>query len=220
MLIKKAADLRESDVTSQDLYLRRREFIRGTGTAIMAAAAGAALGTPAFAEPAAAQNPNAYKFPDLKKGPFATDEKMNSYKDATTYNNFYEFGLDKGDPSHYAGTLKTRPWSVVVEGLCGKPGTYNIEDIVKWFPLEERIYRMRCVEAWSMVIPWVGFPLADFVKRFEPTCEGEVRRVQDAARHEADARTDRTGAAVALHRRSAHGRSDASARDPGGRPLR
>jgi sulfoxide reductase catalytic subunit YedY len=173
MLIKKAADLRESDVTSQDLYLRRREFIRGTGTAVMAAAAGAALGTSVFAEPAAAQNPNAYKFPDLKKGQFATDEKMNSYKDATTYNNFYEFGLDKADPSRYAGTLKTRPWSVVVEGLCGKPGTYNIEDIVKWFPLEERIYRMRCVEAWSMVIPWVGFPLADFVKRFEPNAKAK-----------------------------------------------
>ena len=99
MLIKKAADLRESDVTSRDLYLRRREFIRGTGTAVVAAAAGAALGSSVFAEPAEAQNPNAYKFPDVKKGPFATDEKMNSYKDATTYNNFYEFGLDKGDPA-------------------------------------------------------------------------------------------------------------------------
>jgi sulfoxide reductase catalytic subunit YedY len=139
----------------------------------VAAAAGAALGSSVFAEPAEAQNPNAYKFPEVKKGPFATDEKMNSYKDATTYNNFYEFGLDKGDPARYSSTLKTRPWSVVVEGNCGKPGTYNIEDIVKWFPLEERIYRMRCVEAWSMVIPWVGFPLADFVKRFEPNAKAK-----------------------------------------------
>ncbi|MGH9580323.1 MAG: protein-methionine-sulfoxide reductase catalytic subunit MsrP, partial [Terriglobales bacterium] len=138
------------------------------GTAVVAAAAGAALGSSVFAGPAEAQNPNAYKFPDLKKGPFATDEKMNSYKDATTYNNFYEFGLDKGDPARYSSTLKTRPWSVVVEGHCGKPGTYNIEDIVKWFPLEERIYRMRCVEAWSMVIPWVGFPLGKFIQQLEP----------------------------------------------------
>jgi sulfoxide reductase catalytic subunit YedY len=173
MLIKKAADLRESDVTSKALYLRRREFIQGAGTAAVAAATGAVLGSAVLAETAAAQNPNAYKFPDLKKGPFATDEKINSYKDATTYNNFYEFGLDKGDPARYSSTLKTRPWSVVVEGQCGKPGTYNIEDIVKWFPVEERIYRMRCVEAWSMVIPWVGFPLADFVKRFEPTTKAK-----------------------------------------------
>jgi sulfoxide reductase catalytic subunit YedY len=173
MLIKKAADLRESDVTPEGLFLRRREFIQGAGGAVVAAAAGAALGSMALATPAAAQNPNAYKFPDLKKGPFATDEKLNSYKDVTTYNNFYEFGLDKGDRARNSGTLKTRPWSIVVEGQCGKPGTYNIEDIVKWFPVEERIYRMRCVEAWSMVIPWVGFPLADFVKRFEPTTKAK-----------------------------------------------
>jgi methionine sulfoxide reductase catalytic subunit len=118
---------------------------------------------------AEAQNPNAAKLTNLKKSPFDTTEKLNSYKDVTTYNNFYEFGLDKADPARYSGTLKPRPWSIVVDGQCGKPGTYNIEDIMKWFPLEERIYRMRCVEAWSMVIPWVGFPLGDFVKRFEPT---------------------------------------------------
>jgi methionine sulfoxide reductase catalytic subunit len=174
MLIRKAADLRDSDVTSKDLYLRRREFIRGTGTAVVAAAAGAALGASMMAEPAAAaQNPNVFKFPDVKKGPFGTDEKQNSYRDATTYNNFYEFGLDKGDPARYSGTLKPRPWSVVVEGQCGKPGTYNVEDILKWFPLEERIYRLRCVEAWSMVVPWIGFPLADFVKRFGPTSKAK-----------------------------------------------
>jgi sulfoxide reductase catalytic subunit YedY len=87
----------------------------------------------------------------------------------TTYNNFYEFGTDKSDPAHNAHTLKPRPWSVAVEGLCNKPGTYGIEDIVKWFPAEERVYRMRCVEGWSMVIPWHGFPLRDFISRFEPT---------------------------------------------------
>ena len=117
----------------------------------------------------AAQNPAAQKLANLKKSPFSTDEKLNSYKDVTTYNNFYEFGTDKADPGKYAHSLKTRPWSVVVEGQCGKPGTYNIEDIMKYAALEERIYRMRCVEAWSMVIPWIGYPMSEFLKRFEPT---------------------------------------------------
>jgi len=170
MLIKKPADLRESDVTDQSMYLRRREFLQVAGsTAVAMATVG---GVPAFEGTSTllhAQNPSARKLENLKKSPFNTDEKMNSYKDVTTYNNFYEFGLDKGDPARYSSTLRPSPWSVVVDGQCGKPGTYTIEDIMKWFPLEERIYRMRCVEAWSMVIPWVGFPLADFVKRFQPT---------------------------------------------------
>ncbi|MEZ5292935.1 MAG: protein-methionine-sulfoxide reductase catalytic subunit MsrP [Vicinamibacterales bacterium] len=169
MLIKQTPDLRESDVTPRELYLRRREFIGAAGVAAAALATG--LGTP---DAASAQNPSAQKLGDLKKSPFSvTDEKMNSYRDVTTYNNFYEFGLDKGDPSRNAHSLKPRPWSVKVEGECAKPGTYDIEDILKWFPLEERIYRMRCVEAWSMVVPWNGFPLADFVKRFEPTSKAK-----------------------------------------------
>jgi methionine sulfoxide reductase catalytic subunit len=173
MLIKKPADIRESEVTPHELYLRRREFITAAGTIAVGAAA-AAVGSAWLPDTAGAQNPNAYKFPQLKKGsPFDTTEKQNSYKEITTYNNFYEFGLDKADPAKYAHTLKPRPWSIVVEGQCNKPGTYNIEDIVKWFPLEERIYRMRCVEAWSMVIPWVGFPLADLVKRFEPNSKAK-----------------------------------------------
>ena len=170
MLIKNAPDMRESEVTSRETYLRRREFLKVAGhTALAVTAAGAIGGVLTSAGEAEAQNPNAAKLTDLKKSPFDTTEKLNSYKDVTTYNNFYEFGLDKEDPSRYAGTLKPKPWSVVVDGQCAKPGTYNIEDIMKWFPLEERIYRMRCVEAWSMVIPWVGFPLGDFVKRFQPT---------------------------------------------------
>jgi sulfoxide reductase catalytic subunit YedY len=174
MLIKKAADIRESEVTPRDVYLRRREFLKVAGsTALAVTAAGAVAGVLTSTDEAAAQNPNAQKLTNLKKSPFDTDEKINSYKDITTYNNFYEFGLDKADPARYAKTLKPRPWSVVVEGQCAKPGTYNIEDIMKWFPLEERIYRMRCVEAWSMVIPWVGFPLADFVNRFEPSSQAK-----------------------------------------------
>jgi sulfoxide reductase catalytic subunit YedY len=168
MLIKKAADLRESDVTPKELFLRRREFIAAAGITA-AAVATHGVGALAGGEGAAVQNPSAQKLTDVKKSPLSTDEKLNSYKDITTYNNFYEFGLDKADPGRYAHTLKPRPWSVVVEGQCGKPGTYNIEDIMKWAPLEERIYRLRCVEAWSMVVPWIGYPMSELLKRFEPT---------------------------------------------------
>ncbi len=168
MLIKQASDLRESEVTPRELYLRRREFIGAAGTTA------AALATGVFTPGAAlAQNPSAQKLANLKKSTFDTDEKMNSYRDVTTYNNFYEFGLDKGDPARHAHSLKPKPWSIKVEGECAKPGTYNMEDILKWFPLEERIYRMRCVEAWSMVIPWAGFPLGDFVKRMQPTAKAK-----------------------------------------------
>jgi sulfoxide reductase catalytic subunit YedY len=168
MLIRKAADLRESDVTPKELFLRRREFIAAAGITA-AAVATHGVGALAGGEDEPAQNPSAQKLTDVKKSPLSTDEKLNSYKDITTYNNFYEFGLDKADPGRYAHTLKPRPWSVVVEGQCGKPGTYNIEDIMKWAPLEERIYRLRCVEAWSMVVPWIGYPMSEFLKRFEPT---------------------------------------------------
>jgi sulfoxide reductase catalytic subunit YedY len=173
MLIRKQPDLRESEVTPRDLYLRRREFIQAAGSSLVGAAATMALGGAMAGTAEAAQNPNAQKLTIAKKSDFSTTEKLNSYKDITTYNNFYEFGLDKGDPARYASSLRPRPWSIVVEGQCGKPGTYNIEDILKWFPIEERIYRMRCVEAWSMVIPWNGFALADFVKRFEPTSKAQ-----------------------------------------------
>jgi methionine sulfoxide reductase catalytic subunit len=171
MLIKKSPDIRESEVTPKALFLRRREFIKAASVTAAAAATGV-LGT-GFDDGAEAQNPQAEKFPNLVKGPFSTDEKLNSYKDITTYNNFYEFGLDKGDPARHAHRLRPRPWTVKVEGHCEKPGDYAIEDILKWAPLEERIYRLRCVEAWSMVIPWVGFPLADFLKRVEPTSKAQ-----------------------------------------------
>jgi sulfoxide reductase catalytic subunit YedY len=173
MLIKKAADLRESDVTPKELFLRRREFMAAAGTTAVAVATHGLGDVFGDSSGLAAQNPSAQKLANLKKSPFSTDEKLNSYKDVTTYNNFYEFGTDKADPGKYAHTLKPRPWSVVVEGQCAKPGTYNIEDIIKWAPLEERIYRLRCVEAWSMVIPWAGYPLSEFIKRFEPTSKAK-----------------------------------------------
>ncbi|MCC7124880.1 MAG: protein-methionine-sulfoxide reductase catalytic subunit MsrP [Acidobacteria bacterium] len=173
MLVKPASDIRESEVTPEKWYARRREFLKVAGSTAVAVAAGAGGSWLDGTATAYAQNPNARKLTGLKKSSFDTTEKQNSYKEITTYNNFYEYGLDKGDPARHAGSLKPSPWKVVVEGQCGKPGTYDIDDILKWFPLEERIYRMRCVEAWSMVIPWVGFPLADFVKRFEPTSKAK-----------------------------------------------
>ncbi len=112
----------------------------------------------------------------LMPWPFSTDEQRTSYQDVTTYNNFYEFGTDKSSPARLAHTLKTTPWSVAIEGEVNKPGVYHLEDILRPEALQERIYRHRCVEGWSMVIPWVGFPLADLLTRFEPT--GKARFVQ------------------------------------------
>lgn len=155
MLIRSASDLKDHDVTDQSLYLRRREFI----TAGAALGGALALGPGrAFAAPLA-HSPN--KMP--------IDEKLTPLKDIAGYNNFYEFGVNKDDPAAHAGSLRTRPWTVVVDGACKKPGRYAIDDLIKRFPLEERIYRMRCVEAWSMVIPWVGFPLASLISQAEPT---------------------------------------------------
>jgi sulfoxide reductase catalytic subunit YedY len=112
-------------------------------------------------------------FDGVAKWPESTTEKVNSYEDITTYNNYYEFGTDKDDPAANAHTLKTSPWSVQVTGAAAKTGTYTLEDILEPHALEERIYRMRCVEAWSMVVPWVGFPLGDLLKRFEPTSQAK-----------------------------------------------
>jgi sulfoxide reductase catalytic subunit YedY len=100
---------------------------------------------------------------------YTVDEPLTPYQSVTTYNNYYEFGLDKGDPAMNAHVLQTRPWTIDVEGEVAKPQTIDIETLLGWFPLEERVYRMRCVEAWSMVIPWLGFPLGDLIKRLEPT---------------------------------------------------
>jgi methionine sulfoxide reductase catalytic subunit len=109
----------------------------------------------------------------VRKSPLSADEKPNTWEQITTYNNYYEFGADKDQPSAFAGQLKTEPWTVVVDGECNKKATYNLEDILKGQTLEDRVYRHRCVEAWSMVIPWVGFPLADFIKKCEPTSKAK-----------------------------------------------
>jgi methionine sulfoxide reductase catalytic subunit len=157
--VKRHRDLPASEITPRDLYLRRREFLAAAGGAVAAVVAG--LDTRLSAQG------NGAKL-TVAKRLVTTTETPSPYKAVTTYNNFYEFGIDKGDPVKNAGSFRPKPWSVAVEGACGKPGSYTLEDILKPHPLEERIYRHRCVEGWSIVVPWVGFPLADLLKRFEP----------------------------------------------------
>jgi sulfoxide reductase catalytic subunit YedY len=161
MLIRAAADVKSSEITPRDVFLNRRSFLVGS-TATIALPAMLAAG-PAWAA----------KLAGVSKGPFSTDEKANSLEEISSYNNFYELGLDKEDPKKNAAKLKTKPWEVVVEGECAKPGRLAYEDLVKPHQLQERIYRMRCVEAWSMVIPWVGIPLSEILARFEPTSKAK-----------------------------------------------
>jgi len=166
MLIKKPADIKSSEITPKELYMNRRDFIKSAGAVAVSAGATFA-GLDIFGRPQQARAGE--KLPNIKKSPYSTDEKKNSFKDITSYNNFYELGIDKGDPAANAKYLITRPWSVAVEGEVKKPKTFDIDAIMKMSPLEERVYRMRCVEAWSMVIPWVGFPLSALIKQVEPT---------------------------------------------------
>jgi methionine sulfoxide reductase catalytic subunit len=174
MLIKRPSNINSSEITCKELYLNRRQFIRAASAA--AFSAGAALsssGLPFTAGAAMA----AEKLTNLRKSPYSAAEKLNSFKDITTYNNFYELGTEKGDPAQNAKHFTpTRPWTIAVEGEVKKPRAYDIEQILKLSPLEERIYRLRCVEAWSMVIPWVGFPLGALINQLEPT--GNAKYVQ------------------------------------------
>jgi sulfoxide reductase catalytic subunit YedY len=171
MLIKSKPDILPSEITPQALYLRRRQFIGAAG--VLGALAGlATIGVLAAPKGAGA----GMKLATVRKSGFSTTEEMTPYEDVTTYNNYYEFGTDKDDPSANAHTLKTRPWTVAVEGEVKRPKVYDIDELLKLAPLEERIYRMRCVEGWSMVIPWVGYPLNELIKRVEPT--GKAKYVE------------------------------------------
>src|SRR5882724_272848 len=161
MLIRRAERFRYSDVTPYPIYLDRRTFIRG---GLIAGAAALAL-TPRDAR---AATPKGQPLAAQKNAALSLTEPPTAFESATTYNNFYEFGTNKEDPSRLAGTLKPRPWHVQVDGLCAKPRTFDVEEILKLAPLEERIYILRCVEAWSMVIPWIGYPLAALLKQVEP----------------------------------------------------
>lgn len=149
MLLRHAPDLSERDVTPKALYLSRRHLLAGAGGMMLA---GSAMAAPLTAA----------------KSSFSTDETPTPLKDVTSYNNYYEFGVDKAEPARNAHRLTTNPWTVKVDGMVAKPTSFALEDIIKPAKLEERIYRMRCVEGWSMVIPWVGFPLADLLARVEP----------------------------------------------------
>ena len=169
--IKRSSDASEAEVTPQKTYLNRRQFIGQAGALALATS-----GAPALAIQTHDGRSRSPKSPvwlqdqvsQARETTWGKDETPAPYRAITTYNNFYEFGLDKSDPVRYAKTLQTDPWSVTISGACEAPGTLTLEDILKPITLEERIYRLRCVEAWSMVIPWIGFPLADLIKRCKP----------------------------------------------------
>ena len=171
MIIRRRSDIRSSDITDEQLYLRRRDFIRLAGSAAAAVVSPlvAGYGIDTLAAGSGAMTQTALS--GIKPKVVTTDEKWNSFEDITGYNNFFEFGTGKDDPARYAGRLKTSPWKVKIDGLCAKPADYLLEDLIKPFQLEERIYRLRCVEAWSMVIPWVGIPLSSILQRAEPTAK-------------------------------------------------
>jgi methionine sulfoxide reductase catalytic subunit len=171
MLIKRPPDIRSSEITPKPIYDDRRRFLRAAAAATGMVIAGELL-LPASAH-AVPQ-----KLGPLKKSPLSAGDKLTPYSDVTNYNNFYEFGTDKGDPARYAQKFKTRPWTVKIDGEAKKTGTFDVDELIRPHALEERIYRLRCVEAWSMVIPWVGFPLGDLIKRFEPTSRAKFVEFQ------------------------------------------
>jgi sulfoxide reductase catalytic subunit YedY len=173
ILIKKLSNIQASEITPRSVYMERRRFMKQAFASSMLLAVDALL--PAWAK----------QWPELSNSTFSTDEKVNSLEDITHYNNFYEFGTGKKDPAKNAGSFNPRPWSIAVEGECNKPGVFDLEDFIKPYALEERIYRLRCVEGWSMVIPWVGFSLADMLKTFEPNSKAkyvEFTTLHDASR--------------------------------------
>lgn len=167
MIIRRPSDIRSSEITPEALYWDRRKFMR----AAAGAGAAALVGSTARRLEAAAP-------------PQQRRDELTPYEDVTGYNNFYEFGLDKADPAKNAHTLRPRPWTVRVEGEVRKPKTFDIDELEKAFPLEERVYRMRCVEAWSMVIPWLGFPLGSLLNRVEPT--SQARFVEMVTLHDVE----------------------------------
>jgi sulfoxide reductase catalytic subunit YedY len=166
MLVKRSPDLKYSEITPRDIYVYRRKFLYGMGLAGGLALAGKGLAD--LVNPSVRAYASA-KLSGLTPSPFSTTEKVTAEQVVTTYNNYYEFGTDKGDPSRNAQKFVTTPWTVSVEGECAKPRKFSMDEILKLAPLEERIYRHRCVEAWSIVVPWVGYSFSTLVKLVEPT---------------------------------------------------
>jgi methionine sulfoxide reductase catalytic subunit len=161
MLIKRPHDIRPSEITPQDVYLRRRALIKAAGSAAIIAAARPLRGAHAGG-----------RFEGVRNSPYSTSEKAATFKEITTYNNYYEFGTDKYSPSQKAGKLRTSPWTLAVEGEVRRPKTYGVEDLLR-FPLEERVYRLRCVEGWSLVVPWVGFALKNIIDQVQPSAKAK-----------------------------------------------
>lgn len=165
MPIHTAHDIPPSEITPPEVYRERRRFMQG----VAALTGGALLGAASVAEAGA-------RLPGVRASSWTLDEKRTPLEDVTSYNNFYEFGTGKSDPAANAHTLKTRPWTVAIEGEVRNAKVWDIDRLLKLAPLEERVYRLRCVEGWSMVVPWVGFPLAELIRRAEPT--GNARYVE------------------------------------------
>ncbi len=192
MIIKTRKEIPSSEITPEAVYRDRRKFLKtgvalgAGGSGLLSSALNAQTGDALFArapaeinlasKPAWLVEKAAARTDAPASGPFNTDEELTPFDDVSTYNNFYEFGTGKDDPARNARDFNIEPWTVKVEGECAKPGSYSLEDILKPHTFEERVFRLRCVEAWSMVIPWVGFSLGDLLKRFEPT--GDANYVQ------------------------------------------
>ncbi len=192
MIIKAKKEIPSSEITSESVYRNRRDFIKTSANLVLGAgvAAGGLLSPSAMSQSSAPVNASAAELnlaskpewlhqqvanrrPVPQSGPYTTDERLTPYSDVTTYNNFYEFGTGKDDPSANAEDFRIEPWTLEITGEVNKPGKYSLEDILSPHSFEERIYRHRCVEAWSMVIPWIGFSLGDMLKRFEPTSKAK-----------------------------------------------
>ncbi|RZS85647.1 protein-methionine-sulfoxide reductase catalytic subunit MsrP [Pigmentiphaga kullae] len=170
MLIRRPSDVLPSEITPEAVYRDRRRLM------LQAGLAASAMGLAGWSDRRAFAQTTGVKLAAQRNGAFVVMDKPTSQKDVTTYNNFYEFGTDKGDPSDYAGRLRTSPWTVAIEGEVRKPQVLSLDDLRKLAPLEERVYRLRCVEGWSMVIPWTGYSLAALIRRVEPT--GNARFVE------------------------------------------
>ena len=167
MLIKKPADIKSSEITDEKLYRDRRQFLKAAGFAVIASAG---YGVTGCAETEVSYSP--------QLGEYDVDEELTPIEGVTTYNNFYEFGTGKDEPSRNAHTLRPRPWTVEVDGLVAEPKTWDLDDLIGGITLEDRIYRMRCVEGWSMVIPWYGFPMADLINKLDPLPSANYVRME------------------------------------------
>jgi sulfoxide reductase catalytic subunit YedY len=179
MLIKKPGDIFSSEITPKKLYLNRRKFLAGTALAGVAAVTGSGLGKLAFPSTGALANA---RIDGVQKSSFSTSEKITPFKDVSNYNNYYEFSTDKYEPAGLAKDFKTRPWTVTIDGLVKKKQVLDVDTIIKIAAPEERIYRHRCVEGWSIVVPWVGFSLSEVIKRAEPL--GKAKFVEFATVHD------------------------------------